>query len=956
MTPHQFIEKWKGGGDERRDAQPFFEDLCRLIGHPTPREADPDHKFFTYEYGATKATGGEGWADVWKKGFFGWEAKGTHKNLDKAYQQLKMYADALQNPPLLVVSDLQTIIVHTNFTNTVKTEYKFTIEDLKDHKTLDILRHVFNDPERLKPGKTRQTITEDAAKQFATLAEKLRSRKHPPAAVAHFLNRLLFCMFAEDIGLLPDDLFTKMVRASKGDPPLFDKRARELFAAMHKGGDVAFQNIPWFNGGLFDNDDTLPLVNDELDILLAACDLEWDEIDPSIFGTLFERGLDPKKRSQLGAHYTDPATIMRIVGPVVVDPWMEAWAAKKAEISALMDKADLFGPTAKTPAEKGARTNAEKAARKQLVAFLDSLRAFTVLDPACGSGNFLFLALRALKDIEHTIIVDAEAMGMGRTFPAVGPENVKGIELNEYAAELARITIWIGEIQWMIQHGYGANQNPILRPLDQIENRDALLNEDGSETSWPSANAIIGNPPFVGNKKMIGELGEDYVSRVRKAFDGRVPAGVDFVCYWFEKSCTAIEDGATDRTGLVATQAIRAGANRSVLERVVAMSRIFDAWQNEEWINEGAAVRVAITCFGNSGQPTRLDGEEVDTIFANLSAGGSLGTDLTQAGPMSSNLGKIFQGTTKGGSFDIPGELARAWLTLPNPNGRRNSDVVKPWANGSDVVRRPSDKWIIDFGTDMEEAQAAFYEVPFAHVLQYVKPDRDKQRRDAYRKNWWRHVEARSGLRRGLKNLGRYIATPRVAKHRLFAWLDASVLPDSRLYAIVRDDDLAMGILHSRIHEVWALATASKHGVGNDPTYNAASCFESFPFPEGMTLDIPAETALKDQKAASIEKATAALMRARDRWLNPPEWTFQARTPEESVAGFPERASALPGKENELKKRTLTNLYNEQPAWLVMTHKELDQAVAKAYGWEWPLTDDEIISRLFALNQKRVGV
>src|SRR5690606_16635802 len=295
MTPHAFIQKWKGGGDERRDAQPFFEDLCRLVGHPTPREADPDHKWFTYEYGASKATGGEGWADVWKKGYFGWEAKGTHKDLDKAYAQLKMYADALHNPPLLVVSDLHTIVVHTNFTNTVKTQYKLTIEELADHKTLDILRAVFNDPDRLKPGKTRQNITEDAARQFATLAQKLRDRGHAPSQVAHFLNKLLFCMFAEDIGLLPDDLFTKMVKSSKGQPARFDARAKELFAAMQTGGDVAFQDIPWFNGGLFDGDDTLELTVEELDILLAACDLEWDEIDPSIFGTLFERGLDPKK-------------------------------------------------------------------------------------------------------------------------------------------------------------------------------------------------------------------------------------------------------------------------------------------------------------------------------------------------------------------------------------------------------------------------------------------------------------------------------------------------------------------------------------------------------------------------------------------------------------------------------------------------------------------------------------
>ena len=294
MTPHEFIAKWKGGGDERRDAQPFFEDLCRLVGHPTPREADPEHAWFTYEYGASKTSGGEGWADVWKRGHFGWEAKGTQRSLAKAYEQLKMYADALQNPPLLVVSDLKTIEVHTNFTNAVKRVYRFDIEQLADFETRQILDAVFHAPDRLKPGVTRAAVTAEAADKFTRLARVLRDRGHAPKDVAHFLNRLLFCMFAEDIGLLPGQLFTKLVERSKTEPDLFEKRSRELFAAMHAGGDVAFENIDWFNGGLFEDERTLRLEADELKLLAEAATLDWSEIEPSIFGTLFERGLDRK--------------------------------------------------------------------------------------------------------------------------------------------------------------------------------------------------------------------------------------------------------------------------------------------------------------------------------------------------------------------------------------------------------------------------------------------------------------------------------------------------------------------------------------------------------------------------------------------------------------------------------------------------------------------------------------
>lgn len=941
MTPHDFIAKWRKGGDERRDFQPFFEDLCRMLGHKTPREADPDHAWFTYEYGATKTSGGNGWADVWKKGHFGWEAKGTHKDLAKAYQQLKMYADALENPPLLIVSDFQRFEVHTNFTATAKKVYAFTLEELAEPATRKILAAAFNDPQQLKPGTSRAAITEEAAEKFAALAEALRKRDHEPHAVAHFLNRLIFCMFAEDIGLLPEHIFTKMVASSQGQPETFEARAAELFAAMKDGGDFALNAIEWFNGGLFEDASTLRLEAPELATLKAAAELAWDEIDPSIFGTLFERGLDPSKRSQLGAHYTDPATIMKIVGPVVVEPLAAEWENEKAAIAATLEKSKAKG--------------IPKAAQDRFNAFLERLRDFRVLDPACGSGNFLFLALRALKDLEARVMFEAETLGLPRQVPATGPANVLGIELNEYAAELARITVWIGEIQWMISNGYGARRNPILQSLGGIENRDALMNADGTEAQWPAANAIIGNPPFIGDKKMIGELGPEYAAQVRKTYAGRVPGGADFVCYWFEKANDAIKAGRTQRAGFVATQSIRNGASREVLKHAADQSRIFEAWSDEPWTNEGAAVRVSLACFGHSEQGARLDGESVGKIYADLKAGTAEadGADLTNIKGLSSNEGRIFQGTIKVGDFDISGETARAWLKLPNPNGRPNAEVVRPWANGSDVARRSADTWIIDYGTTMDATAAALYEVPFAQTLTKVKPVRDLVRRDGHRLNWWRHAEARPGMRRQLAPLSRYIVTPRVTKHRFFVWLDKAVLPDSRLYAITRDDDTAMGVLHSRIHEVWALANASRHGVGNDPTYNAATCFETFPFPEGLTPDIPAKDYADNQHAQAIATAARALVEARDNWLNPAQWVDWVRTQEEEAAGFPARPVAKPGHEAALKKRTLTNLYNERPAWLANLHNALDQAVAAAYGWEWPLTDDEILRRLFELNQQR---
>ncbi len=939
MTPHEFIAKWKGGGDERRDAQPFFEDLCRLVGHPTPREADPEHAWFTYEYGASKTSGGEGWADVWKRGHFGWEAKGTQRSLAKAYEQLKMYADALQNPPLLVVSDLKTIEVHTNFTNAVKRVYRFDIEQLADFETRQILDAVFHAPDRLKPGVTRAAVTAEAADKFTRLARVLRDRGHAPKDVAHFLNRLLFCMFAEDIGLLPGQLFTKLVERSKTEPDLFEKRSRELFAAMHAGGDVAFENIDWFNGGLFEDERTLRLEADELKLLAEAATLDWSEIEPSIFGTLFERGLDPDKRSQLGAHYTDPETILKIVRPVVIEPWLRAWEAEKLALAELLAKA---------------KKSVSKAAQDRYNLFLERLRGFTVLDPACGSGNFLYLSLRALKDIEKRVLIEAEVLGLGRQYPQIGPRCVKGIELNAYAAELARVTIWIGEIQWMIQNGFGIKRNPILQPLDQIENRDALLNADGSEAAWPQADAVVGNPPFVGDKKMLRELGDDYVSTLRKAYAGRVPGGADLVCYWFEKANDAIRAGTLQRAGLVATNSIRGGRNREVLKHIVDTTRILNAWSDEEWINEGAAVRVSLICFGRDDAPVQLDGTIASAIRTDLTSEALSKVDVTQARSLRETSGIAFQGPVLVGPFEVDAEVARSWLVLPNPHGQSNADVLRPMVNGRDVTGRSREQWVVDFSA-RRESEACQYEMPFDYVKRYVKPLRDVNRDESRRARWWLHGRLGTDLRQAMSRCARFIATARVAKHRLFVWQDKSTLPESRVYAIARDDDTSFGILHSRVHEVWSLATCSWHGDGEDggrPTYNAASCFETFPFPEGLTPNIPAAQYATDPRAQRIADAARKLDEARERWLNPPEWT--ERVPE-IVPGYPDRILAKPGHEADLKKRTLTNLYNARPEWLNLLHRDLDTAVAAAYGWAWPLTDDEILKRLFALNQERAA-
>ncbi len=944
MTPHDFIDKWRGSElKESSGSQEHFIDLCRLLGEPTPAEADPTGQIYCFERGARKASGRAGWADVWKRGHFAWEYKGKHADLDRAFEQLRQYALALENPPLLIVSDMVRFRIRTNWTNSVSETHEFELEDLARAEVREKLKWAMSDPERLRPGVTRQTLTEQTATTFANLAQTLRQRGNEPRVVAQFVNRLVFCMFAEDVDLLPDNMFTRMLARTVQTPGNFVRYAQQLFRAMADGSEVGFESVAWFNGGLFDDDTALPLEKAEIATVLETASLDWADIDPAILGTLFERGLDPDKRSQLGAHYTDRDMIMRIIEPVVTAPWLAEWETTKEDIEQHLARAEA----AKTISTRNRRLGQADSA---LNTFLERLRTFTVLDPACGSGNFLYLALHALKDLEHLVQLEAEALGLAPGLRFIGPANVKGIEINPYAAELARVSVWIGEIQWMRHNGFAVSRDPILKPLDTIECRDALMNTDGTECAWPEADAIVGNPPFLGDKLMRSRLGDGYVDALRPLYGDRVPGGADFVCYWFAKAAQALTDTRTQQAGLVATNSIREGRNRRVLERIVRQASIFNAWSDEPWVLDGAAVRVAQVCFGAQADRKHrrivLNGQPVDCIHADLTADTF---DLTRATRLRHNTGVAFRGNSKAGAFDIPGALAREWLQLPaNPNGRTNADVLKPLVNGADLMGRSSDRWIINFGPSMSEEEAALYEAPFSHVVDKVRPSRLGNRRKSRRERWWIHGEARPNMWRAIRHLPRCIVTPEVSRHRVFGWLDRGFCPDHRLIVIARDDDTMFGILHSRFHEAWSLRMGTWMGKGNDPVYSTTTTFNTFPFPTHLAPNVPTADYAQDPHAVAIADAARNLVTLRDRWLHPPEWVEWV---EEPVPGYPKRpvphnaATAA-----ELKQRALTKLYNTRPTWLSHAHEALDAAVAEAYGWPTDISEDDALAALLAFN------
>ncbi|MFP5408064.1 MAG: class I SAM-dependent DNA methyltransferase [Gammaproteobacteria bacterium] len=963
MTPQAFIAKWRGNAlTEKAGAQAHFEDLCALLEVEPPRIEGE----YQYERGLIKkSSASQGWADVWKRGCFAWEYKAPGKDLGAALKQLMGYALVLDNPPLLVVSDRNRIEIHTHFTGTPSEVHTILLEDIAQPLNLQKLRWLFDAPERFKPAITTYAVTEEAAHKLGKLAERLNAQGHTPLQTAHFLIQCVFCMFAEDAKLLPEKLFERVLDKSNPDGAKAQSRLTELFSAMRRGGDFSLETIPYFNGGLFERIEVPPLTTEDVVQLLDAARMGWGEIEPAILGTLFERGLNPDMRSQLGAHYTDPATILKLIRPVIEQPLLAEWNQVKARIAERMPVYIQGG--------KGSQI-ALKDAQADFSAFIQRLRAYRVLDPACGSGNFLYLALKTLKDLEHRANLEAEALGLHRELVIeTSPANVLGIELNPYAAELARVTVWIGEIQWMLAHGYPVRRDPILRPLDHIENRDAVLKAHyegvvienaekerdsmlvaALEPEWPEADAIVGNPPFLGGSKKRGELGVSYLNVLNSVYKDRVPGGADFVTYWFEKARAQVEAGKAKRVGLVATNSIRGGANRKVLERILQTAPIFEAWSDEAWINNGAAVRVSLVCFGETSSPVTLDGLLVTEIHADLTAGNetSGALDLTLARQLTENLGVSFQGTSKKASFDITGVMARQWLPLPNPNSRPNSDVVRPWANGLVLAGRATDLWIVDYGCEMSEAQAALYEAPFAYVTEHVKSVSAKNRDQAVARGWWRLGRPRPEMRAAIHTLPRFIATIAHSKHRYFVWLNATICPDQALIIIARADNTTYGILHSRFHELWSLRLGTS--LEDRPRYTPTTTFETFPFPAGLT---PRDTPVGPQ-AEAIAAAAKQLNTLREAWLNPPEWVDWVRTKEEDQAGFPLRPVANPGHEAELKKRTLTNLYNARPAWLDNAHRELDAAVAAAYGWTDytpAMPDEEILRRLLALNLARAG-
>ncbi len=946
MTPQVFVNRWaKSPLGEKQIAQAHFLDVCRLVGVEMPGGdgRTESGKEFVFEKSVETAQGGHGFADVFYENHFAIEYKSPdkYKDLQAAFEQLTKYKDALSNPPLLVVTDINHWEIHTNFVNTQNRPYVFHNSEIASNSEVrGWLRDMFHAPERLHPRRHTEQVTQDAAKAFESIADNLRQWDAEPTQIAYFLTKLVFCMFAEDVRLLPtaaddnpDGVFTHIVKQSRSKPSIFKRYLQNLFAAMNIGGELLMREIRYFNGTLFIYTDVEVLSAEALDALVSAVKLNWKAIEPSIFGTLFERSLDPAKRAQLGAHYTSREDILLIVEPVLMQPLRYEWDTVQLEAEPIREQY--------ANARSGQARNAAVANLLDLrERILDRIRRTTVLDPACGSGNFLYVALQLLMDLEKEVIENSLWAGLQRATPEVHPRQMYGIEKDPIAHALASIVVWIGYIQWRTNNAYTDTiRDPILEKLqDNIVCKDAILafDEEGNptESEWPAVDVIVGNPPFLGGKRQRRELGDDYIEPLHAHFP-QIHGEADLSTYWFEVASKQILKGKAKRAGLLSTNSISGIRSRPVLNRIKETGGIFMAWSDREWILDGAAVRVSMIGFDDGSESTNtLDGKVVNEIHPDLT-----GTDYISAAlRLKENRNISFMGLSPTGNFTIDDKLMHKMLAAD----KHNAKVLKRFISGTDITTRDRAKWIIDF-TDFELRQAEHYEMPLRHLLKHVKPYRDNHRNKRLQEYWWQFEATRSGMLNALGSVTRQLMTSLTAKHRFFVWYPSEARAANTVVAIARDDDYMFGMLHSNIHVVWALRKGAT--LEDRPRYNNSTTFETFPFPWP-----PGQEDSTHPAHIRISRAAAQLHEERDAWLNPPDKS-----------------------EKELKDHTLTNLYNAlnvfrgrnsmktKPAAnsfaprLDQLHRELDEAVCDAYDWETAILADEeeILRRLLALNLAR---
>jgi hypothetical protein len=1024
-----FISRWvTSGAAERANYQIFLCELCDVIGvpRPEPAKADSSQNAYVFEhpvlfddgFGHTTTK----FIDLYRRGAFILEAKqgsdkearedATGLKLPKkarkgtavrgtqgwddamlaARGQAELYAKALPVsegwPPFLVVVDVgHSIELFADFSRSGKTyvafpdalTHRIRLEDLADEAVRERLRLVWTEPLELDPSRRSAKVTRKVAEQLADLAKSLERSNHKPEVVAQFLMRCIFTMFAEDVELLPRDSFKTLLEGRRGKLATFPDMLGSLWATMDKGGfsPILERKVLQFNGQLFADSTALPLSDAQLELLIEAAKSDWKAVEPAIFGTLLERALDPVERHKLGAHYTPRAYVERLVIPTIVEPLREQWSAVQ------------------TAAVTLAKANKLEDAREQVREFLQRLCSVTVLDPACGSGNFLYVTLEHLKRLEGEVRDALRGFGEKQeVFEGVGltvdPHQLLGIELNPRAAAIAELVLWIGYLQWHFRtFGNRMPAEPVIKAFRNIESRDAVLTYDKADqvldeagkpvtrwdgrtmkthlvtgeevpdetaqvpvlryinpkkAKWPEADFVIGNPPYIGNKRMKTLLGYGYVDALREAW-AEVPESVDYVMYWWDHAASLVNSNVLRQFGFITTNSIVQTFNRRTVQAWLENNvSVAFAVSDHPWVDsaDGAAVRVAMTVGTLGHQQGRLltvedeiasDGEAVtvtlNELYGLINSDLTIGVDFSTVSKLRANRGLACPGVQLSGQgFVISQEDQKSF------SAATRKALIKPFLIGNDLLKVSRRALIIDaFGLEEKELRD-IYPDAYQWLLHRVKPERDHNPRDSYRRRWWIYSEPRAKFRLALAGLRQTIAVCRTAKHRAFTLVSGETVAETTVVLFALNDPFYLGLLSSRVHNTWVVL-GGKATLEDRPRYNVSVCFDTFPFP----ICDSEQRSLIGNLAERIDK--------------------HRRTQQAEHAGL-----TLTGIYNVLEKLRCDvplsdkeRLIHEQGLVSVLKqlHDELDSAVFDAYGWPSNLTDEEILTRLVTLNGERAA-
>lgn len=1062
-----FVARWRtSGGGELANSQTYLGELCDLLGVPRPKplQAEEAKNQYVFEMPVRdpylNTNGPPLRIDLYKQDAFLLEAKqgvGTqepdfalfghllaptgpvkkgigirdsakwHEKMAAARSQAQRYVTILPDghrpPPFVIVADIgHCIELWSNFARDGKAYTQFpsrerfriyhepqagrVVPTLADPEVRKLLSTVWTDPESLDPSRHAARVSREAAEVLADLAKLLEmpvdkgGGGHSPEAVAQFLMRAMFTMFAEDVGLLPSGGFVDLLDRAAHQPHAFSAWLGRLWEEMNTGVELSFvlkdaPPVRKFNGQLFSQQFVLPLRAEHITLLKKAADRDWSQVEPAIFGTLLERALSPTERHKLGAHYTPRAYVERLVNPTVIEPLRADWRKAQAEA------------TAYEVVKRG-------SGLAVLERFHQGLCAVRVLDPACGSGNFLYVTLDLIKRLEGEVLQAIDDLRTELGMPlrgtregggeSVHPKQFLGIEVNPRAAVIAEAVLWIGYLQWQAKNlssndpelARKLRERSVLEKLGNIENRDAVLAWDGPDgkalegvpvleengavktvwdgvgmkrhpvtglevpdetkrrllyaypnarrAEWPEVDFVVGNPPFIGNKRMRTALGDGYVEALRGAWSD-VPETVDFVMYWWHAAAKLVGAGKVRQFGLITTNSITQTFNRQVIATHAAKDiRIAFAVPDHPWVDsaEGAAVRVSMTSAVSGsgvgvladvvGENSRADGEVEVAMSVRLGAihpDLKVGPNVAAASRLRANRGISFMGVTPvGEGFLVSKATAEKFsaghhqVLLP---------CLRPYWNGKDIADRSRGFFAIDFfGMSADEARDAYPEA-YQWILEKVKPERDLNNREVYRRNWWLFAEARRGLRLATAGLPRYIATCRTAKHRVFVFLAGTDLPDSKVIAVAYSGAFGIGCLSSRAHVVFSLASGGY--LEDRPNYNNSDCFEKFPF--------PAATPDQQSRIRDLGERLDAHRKRQQGLHSDLTLTGMYNVLETLRAGNP-----LTDKERAIHEKGLCSL-------LLQIHQELDAAVFDAYGWPHDLDDESILQRLVDLNAER---